>query len=108
MAAPMRHFTEYAGLRPSILAMTLACAPSVTRLRRTSGVRPMLNELSGKIMFYFLSDVPVCHVAGLGFLPGPRELGESGVVEDGCDGRIHLLPDLVKRVGGHALGVLGV
>src|SRR5258708_2326571 len=108
MAAPMRHFTEYAGLRPSILAMTLACAPSVTRLRRTSGVRPMLNELSGKIMFCSRSDVPVCHVAGLGFLPGARELGKGGVVEDVCDGRIHLLPDLVKRVRSHALGLLVV
>ena len=46
IAAPMRHFTEYAGLRPSILASTVALAPSVTRFRRTSGVRPMDRELS--------------------------------------------------------------
>lgn len=44
----------------------------------------------------------------MGFLPGARELGKGGVVEDGCNGCIHLLPDLVKRVRGHALGVLGV
>ena len=37
---PMRHLTEKAGLRPSILASTVAWAPSVTRLRRTSGVLP--------------------------------------------------------------------
>jgi hypothetical protein len=54
------------------------------------------------------SDVPVCHVAGLGFLPGACELGKSSVVEDSRDRRIHLLPDLVKRVRGHALRVLGV
>ena len=46
IAAPIRHFTENAGFRPSILANIAACAPSVTRFRRTSGVRPMLNELS--------------------------------------------------------------
>src|SRR5580692_7585621 len=96
MAAPMRHFTEYAGLRPSIFAMTLACAPSVTRLRRISGVRPMLNELSGKIMnSLYRSDLPVCHVAGLRFLPVSRELRESGVIQDSGHGRVHLLPDLV-------------
>ena len=42
----MRHLTENAGLRPSIFARTRACAPSTTRFRRTSGVRPMLAELS--------------------------------------------------------------
>ena len=73
----------------------------------------MLNELSGKIMFWvsldiFSSNIPVCHVAGLGFLPGAGELGESGVVEDACDGCVDLLPDLVKRVRGDALGLLVV
>src|SRR4029453_18429442 len=46
IAAPRRHFTEYAGLRPSIFASTVAFAPSMTRLRRTSGVRPIDSELS--------------------------------------------------------------
>ena len=46
IAAPMRHFTENAGLRASILAMTFAPQPSVMRRMRTSGVRPMLRELS--------------------------------------------------------------
>jgi len=44
---PMRHLTEKAGLRPSILASTVAGAPSSTRLRRTSGVWPMDSALSG-------------------------------------------------------------
>src|SRR5579862_9294425 len=45
-AAPMRHFTEYAGLRPSIFASTVAGAPSSTRFKRTSGVWPIERELS--------------------------------------------------------------
>ena len=44
--APMRHLTEYAGLRPSTFASTVAGAPSVMRFTLTSGVRPMLSELS--------------------------------------------------------------
>src|SRR5713101_9648514 len=48
--APMRHFTEYAGLRPSILASIVTGAPPVTRFNFTRGVRPMLSELSAKIM----------------------------------------------------------
>ncbi len=44
--APIRHFTEYPGFRPSILASTVACAPPTTRFSFTSGVRPILNELS--------------------------------------------------------------
>ena len=46
MDAPMRHFTEYAGLRPSILASMVTGGPPVTRFSLTSGVRPMLKELS--------------------------------------------------------------
>ena len=46
IAAPIRHLTEYAGLRPSILPSTVAGAPSITRLSRTSGVRPIDFELS--------------------------------------------------------------
>ncbi len=46
MEAPMRHFTEYAGLRPSTLARIVAFDPPVTRFSRTSGVWPMLSELS--------------------------------------------------------------
>ena len=49
MAAPMRHFTEYAGLRPSILASTRATQPSLMRLSWTRGVRPMVRLLSLKI-----------------------------------------------------------
>ena len=48
MAAPMRHLTEYAGFRPSILASTVAEAPAVIRLILISGVRPMDWELSSK------------------------------------------------------------
>jgi hypothetical protein len=46
MAAPMRHFTEYAGFRPSIFARIVAGAPSWMRFSRTSGVRPMDSALS--------------------------------------------------------------
>ena len=46
IAAPMRHLTEYAGLRPSIFASTVACAPLVRLLMRTSGVRPIDAALS--------------------------------------------------------------
>jgi hypothetical protein len=44
--APTRHFTEYAGFRPSIFASTVAFAPSVTRFNRTNGVCPIDNEFS--------------------------------------------------------------
>jgi hypothetical protein len=46
MDAPILHLTEKAGLRASILASTIAFAPSVTRFNLTKGVRPMLKELS--------------------------------------------------------------
>ena len=48
----MRSFTEYAGLRPSIFARIVALAPALTRFRRTSGVWPMLYELSSKYNVY--------------------------------------------------------
>jgi hypothetical protein len=47
--APIRHFTEYEGLRPSIFANTIPGNPAVIRLMRTSGVRPMLKLLSSNI-----------------------------------------------------------
>ena len=50
MDAPILHFTENAGLRASILASMVTGAPSVTRLSFTSGVFPMLSELSEKII----------------------------------------------------------
>ena len=46
MAAPIRHFTLYAGLRPSILARIVAPSPWVSRLIRMSGVWPIDSELS--------------------------------------------------------------
>src|SRR5579863_1058817 len=46
IAAPIRHFTEYAGFLPSIFASTVALAPSVMRLSLMRGVLPILNELS--------------------------------------------------------------
>jgi hypothetical protein len=51
IAAPMRYFTEYPGLRPSILARTVAFAPTVIRFNLTSGVPPIDNELSLKNLF---------------------------------------------------------
>ena len=35
-----------------------------------------------------------------------RQIGEGGVIEDRGNGRIHLLPDIGKRVRGGALGSL--
>ena len=49
MFAPTRHFTEYAGLRPSILARTVASVWAASVLIRTSGVLPMASELSFRI-----------------------------------------------------------
>ena len=46
MAAPMRSLTLLAGLADSSLASTVACTPSVTELRRTSGVLPMVSVTS--------------------------------------------------------------
>ena len=46
IAAPMRSFTLAAGLADSSLARTVACSPSVRELRRTSGVLPMVSEMS--------------------------------------------------------------
>ena len=48
MDAPIRSFTEASGLRLSILARIVTGAPPVTRFSFTSGVRPMLSELSSK------------------------------------------------------------
>ena len=46
MAEPIRHLIEYAGLRPSILASSVAPLAASSRLMRTSGVRPMDFVLS--------------------------------------------------------------
>jgi hypothetical protein len=46
MADPIRHLTEYAGLRPSILARMIAPLAASKRLIRTKGVCPMDLVLS--------------------------------------------------------------
>src|SRR5689334_12793936 len=72
MDAPIRHFTENAGLRASILASMVTGAPSITRFSFTSGVLPMLRELSEKGMAEFQisgSDIPIGNEAGLRFFP---------------------------------------
>src|ERR1035437_9459488 len=48
--APMRHFTEYAGFRPSILAQTVARELPTTWFNFTSGVLPILRELSSNLI----------------------------------------------------------
>ena len=50
MAAPIRHLTEYDGLRPSTLASTVAPEPPVIRFSFTNGVCPMDCELSSKYL----------------------------------------------------------
>src|ERR1017187_8935627 len=92
--APIRHFTEYAGLRPSILASTTALPPSVTRLRRTSGVEPMLKELSSKTLN---SDLPGQNVLILFLRPAALQIGEGGSVHDLRHGVVHLLPQTGER-----------
>ncbi len=54
MAAPIRHFTEYAGLRPSIFAKTVPGNPAVIRLIFIKGVCPILKLLSSYIFDIFL------------------------------------------------------
>ncbi len=49
MAAPIRHLTLYAGLRPFNLRKDLCASPSVIRRMRTSGVPPMVSRLSEKM-----------------------------------------------------------
>src|SRR5580693_6814566 len=89
--APMRHFTEYAGLRPSTLARIVTGSPAVTRFRRTRGVRPMLKELSLKICIKksLASNIPVGHVSRLRFFPSPGLFSQGRLIQDRRDGRVH-------------------
>src|SRR5215472_7485565 len=89
IAAPMRSFTLCAGLRPSILARMVALAPSMTRFRRTSGVRPIECELSSKTC---KSNLPIQNEPALLILPAAQEVSEGSVVDDATDGLVHLLP----------------
>ena len=55
--APIRHLTEYEGLRPSIFARIVALSPWAILLILTNGVLPIDNALSSKyfvILFSFL------------------------------------------------------
>src|SRR5512141_2789559 len=49
---PIRSFTLPAGLRLSSLAATVARAPSITRLSRTSGVLPMVFVMSSAMRMW--------------------------------------------------------
>ena len=100
MAAPMRHFTEYAGLRPSILASTRALAPSVTRLRRTSGVRPMLQRIVVEDAQTQISQV--CTWRFWRSVQARARLGEGGLIDHLGDGAVHLLPHIGERRAGFA------
>ncbi len=57
MAAPMRSLTEWAGLKNSSLAATVATQPAVTRLSRTSGVLPMRAVMSSPMRMFFPFEV---------------------------------------------------
>src|SRR5579883_2453465 len=95
--APMRSFTEKAGLRPSTFARTTARAPLTTRFRRTSGVRPRLYELSSKTAN---SNLPVQHEPVLSLGPARHELGKSRAVDNGGDRAVDIVPHGGKgRVG---------
>src|SRR5260370_10051612 len=122
--APMRSFTEYAGLRPSIFARMVARAPSVTRLSFTSGVRPMLSELSlcsikspnaslrsrlcyasnrnggARVSKRSQSNLPIRHVLGLPVAPVANQFGETGAVDHARDGFIRAPPGFRERIAG--------
>ncbi len=55
IATPMRSFTEWAGLKNSSFAATVApeAMPAVTRFRRTSGVPPTSFVMSDAIFMCF-------------------------------------------------------
>src|SRR5258708_2117021 len=89
---PMRHVTETAGLRVSSLASMVPGAPSMTRFSFSSGVLPILSELSEKGMLDQRSDIPVGHEARLRFFPAAREFGEVGGVDQCAHGRVDSLP----------------
>ena len=61
IAAPMRHFTEYDGFRPSTFPSTVPPTPFAIRFSRTSGVRPIESALSLNQLatIPFLSRFPV-------------------------------------------------
>jgi len=53
----MRHFTEYEGLRPSILAQTVALECPTVWFSFTSGVLPILRELSSNLIMSAFTQV---------------------------------------------------
>src|ERR1017187_1601620 len=67
----------------------MALPPSMTRFNRTSGVWPMLSELSS---YTRTLDLPVVDVLILFLLPRAEQVGEGGLVDHPADGPIHLLP----------------
>src|SRR5215471_3464891 len=97
MDAPIRHFTLWAGLRPSTLTRMVAFPPSITRFRRTSGVWPMLCELSSKTCKL---DLPIQNKPALLFLPSAQQVGEGGLVDHTAHRLVDLLPHVAEgRVG---------
>src|ERR1035437_1432289 len=67
----------------------MALQPSVTRFSRTSGVWPMLSELSS---YTRTLDLPIVDVLILFLLPRAEQVGEGGLVDHPADGALHLLP----------------
>src|ERR1017187_6260584 len=72
----------------------MALPPSMTRFNRTSGVWPMLSELSS---YTRTLDLPVVDVLILFLLPRPEQVGEGGLVDHPADGPLHLLPHRRER-----------
>src|ERR1035441_8680597 len=72
----------------------VALPPSVTRLRRTSGVRPILKELSSKTLN---SDLPVQNETILFVGPAVKQIRERGLIHDAGNGLIHLPPHIGER-----------
>ena len=54
----MRHLTEYEGFRPSILAQTVVLGFPATWFNLTSGVFPILRELSSNVILAFSFSFP--------------------------------------------------
>src|SRR5580658_6415559 len=92
MEDPIRHFTEYAGLRPSTLPRIVTDAPSVTRLSLTRGVRPMLYELSSK----YISDLPIRYETTVFICPFADQHREVGGVQNAVNRQVDALPEVGK------------
>src|SRR6266446_3976862 len=94
MDAPMRHFTEYAGLRPSILASSVAGLPSQCGSGAPAACgRCSKNCLRISSWLY----LPVRHKSGALLFPGTLYVDERSLVEYIRHRAIDPVPHVRKR-----------